>query len=308
MIALFTFLVSANALSQAQYDAIASDVRKYLEPPPTDYVNQADFFGGVVRLPFHDAGSYDQTDGSGKPSGCVNPDDPANGGLPEVINGIEPVYQMHKAVLSRADYWVIVAHVAIQDAGGPVIPMMWGRVDCNGSYPPTGRLPDAEKNYTEVYNVFVKRMGLTSQDITALLGAHTLGRTMPENSGYSFYWTNTANKFTNQFYKDLLYGSWRRYTNNFAFHGETHQWNTDPLPDGTDANMMLNTDVSLVYANIGSGGDGPCNVTSNANCANNLDTLPIVQKYATNQTLWFQDFVTAWQKLTSLGWRLNPLL
>jgi len=164
-----------------------------------------------------------------------------------------------------------------------------------------------KKNWTEVYNVFVKRMGLAVQDITALLGAHTLGRTMPENSGYEFYWTNTANKFTNQFYKDLLYGQWARYANYFAFHGETHEWNTDPLPVGADPQMMLNTDMSLVYLNIGSGGDGVCgNTTANA-CTNNPDTFPIVQKYATNQTLWFQDFTTGWQKLTSLGWSLKPL-
>jgi len=298
---------SVHALTQAQYDAIAADVRKFLEPPATDYVNQADFFGGVVRLPFHDAGSYDQSDGSGKPSGCVNPADPANGGLPEVIAGIESVYQMHQTELSRADYWVLVAHVAIQDAGGPLIPFQWGRVDCNGNYPPMGRLPDAEKNWTEVYNVFVKRMGLEVQDIVALLGAHTLGRTMPENSGYEFYWTNTANKFTNQFYKDLLYGQWARYSNYFAFHGTTHEWNTDPLPEGADPQMMLNTDMSLVYLNIGSGGDGVCGNTTNNACTNNPDSLPIVQKYATNQSMWFTDFTTGWVKLTSLGWKLTPL-
>jgi len=301
------FFISVHSLTKAQYDAIVADVRKFLEPPASDYVNQADFFGGTVRLPFHDAGSYDIADGSGKPSGCVNPADPGNGGLPEVINGIEPVYQMHKDELSRADYWVIVAHVSIQDAGGPVIPMSWGRIDCNGNYPPMGRLPNAEKNWTEVYNVFVKRMGLTIQDITALLGAHTLGRPMPENSGYAFYWTNVANRFSNQFYKDLLYGSWKRYTNNYAFHGQTHQWNTEPLPDGMDPNMMLNTDMSLVYYNIGSEGDGVCNTTSNNGCTFNPDTLPLVQKYASNQTLWFSDFTTAWNKLTSVGWKLNPL-
>jgi len=305
---LLAFVACVYSLTQDQYNAIVSDVRKYLEPPATDYVNQADFFGGVVRLPFHDAGSYDQADGTGKPSACVNPADPGNGGLTEVINGIEPVYQMHKTELSRADYWVVVAHVAIQDAGGPAIPMSWGRIDCEGNYPPMGRLPDAEKNWTEVYNVFVKRMGLTIQDITALLGAHTLGRAMPENSGYAFYWTPTANKFTNQFYKDLLYGSWSRYTNSYAFHGDTHEWNTDPLPTGADPQMMLNTDMSLVYLNIGSGGDGTCANTSNTACTTNPDTQPIVQKYAANQTLWFQDFTNAWIKMTSLGWKLEPLV
>jgi len=197
---LLLFVAYVQALTQAQYDSIAADVRKNLEPPSTDPVNQADFFGGVVRLPFHDAGSYDQSDGSGKPSGCVNPADPANNGLPEVMNGIEPIYQLHATDLSRADYWVIVAHVAIQDAGGPQLPMYWGRLDCHGYYPPMGRLPDAEKNWTEVYSVFVKRMGLSTQDIVALLGAHTLGRPMPENSGYEFFLDSN----TQSFHKSIL--------------------------------------------------------------------------------------------------------
>jgi len=308
LLSIFAVLVEPAVpdFTQAQYDAIAADVRKYLEPPADDYTNQADFFGGVVRLPFHDAGSYDQTDGSGKPSGCVNPADPGNGGLPEVIAGIEPVYQLHATELSRADYWVLVAHVAIQDAGGPLIPFQYGRIDCR-DYPPMGRLPSAEKNYSEVNSVFVKRMGLTVQDITALMGAHTLGRTMPENSGYQFFWTETANRFSNQFYKDLLYSQWARYSNYFAFHGTTHEWNTDPLPVGADPQMMLNTDMSLVYLNIGEGGDGVCSNTSNSACQTNPDTLPFVQKYALNQTLWFQDFTTAWIKMTSLGWKLTPL-
>jgi len=301
------FLVTANALTQQQYNDISADVVANLVPPTNYPVERADFFGGVVRLPFHDAGSYSQFDDLGKPSGCINPRDPANNGLMEVINGIEPIYTKYESIVSRADYWVIVAHTAIKEAGGPVIPFYWGRGDCEDKYPPTGRLPNAELNYTEVFNVFVARMGLTVTDIVALLGAHTLGRPQPENSGYQFFWTATNNRFTNQFFRDLLQKPWTRVQNYFAFHGYTHQWN-DPSPTPF---MMLNTDMSLRYANIGSGGDGPCGDTTNSACQENSDTVTLVRNYATNQTLWFNDFTIAWNKLTSLGYRapndLKPL-
>jgi len=303
----FCFCAVASAVSQTQVNAIQADIRSMLTPPASDFNNRADYFGGTVRLPFHDAGSYDQNDGSGRPGACVNPFDPANGGLAEVINGIESVYQLHKSELSRADYWVLVATTSIEDAGGPKIPFYWGRIDCNGNYPPIGRLPDAEGNFTEVYNVFVKRMGLTVTDITALMGAHTLGRPQAENSGYEFFWNPSANLFTNQFYL-VLQGSWKRVEQNFAFHATTHQWNTNPPPTGSNPFMMLNTDLSLVYDSIGYGGDGPCNTVPSSSCTTNNQTFGLVMQYANDQDFWFTDFSVGFQKLTSLGYpKLNPV-
>jgi len=304
---LFCLWDLASALSQAQFSAIQADIRSMLTPPTSDFTNRADYFGGTVRLPFHDAGSYDVNDDSGRPGACVNPFDPANNGLAEVINGIEPVYLLHQSELSRADYWVLVAVTSIQDAGGPKIPFMWGRIDCNGNYPPMGKLPDAEGNFSEVYNVFVKRMGLTVTDITALLGAHTLGRPQAENSGYEFYWNPAANLFTNQFYLVLL-GGWKRVEQTFAFHGTTHQWNTNPPPTGSNPFMMLNTDISLVYDNIGYGGNGPCSLAPSSSCTYNNQTYGLVQQYGNDQDFWFTDFSIAFQKLTSLGYsKLSPL-
>lgn len=293
-------LQSCFSLTPDQYQAIISDVLTYLVPARDDYVNFVDFVGGVLRLPFHDAASYDQKDRSGRPSGCVNFNDPGNNGLAAIINGIEPVYQMHKDVISRADYWVLVANVAIKESRGPVVAYQWGRIDCNGDYPPLGRLPDNEGNFTELMNVFVNRMGLTVRDVVALLGAHSLGRAMPENSGYEFYWSRSASLFRNEYYQDLLNSHWKRTSNNFAFHSTTHQW-LDPQQNGTSI-MRLNADMSIVY-NVGKGGDGNCADTDNtASCTFNQDTIDIVKDFAAHLQRWFIDFATAWVKLTSLGY------
>jgi len=150
-------------------------------------------------------------------------------------------------------------------------------------------------------------MGLTVTDITALMGAHTLGRPQPENSGYEFFWNPAANLFTNQFYIVLM-GGWKRVAQSFAFHAATHQWNTNPPPTGSNPNMMLNTDISLVYDNIGYGGDGPCSTAPSSTCTYNNQTYGLVQQYANDQTFWFNDFSVGFQKLTSLGYsKLNSL-
>lgn len=91
-------------------------------------------------------------------------------------------------------------------AGGPVIPMRYGRVDARGpdDCPPEGNLPgketlsnrrqcfvaggapypaNAEGPAKHLRDVFY-RMGLTDQEIVALSGAHTIGRAYPSRSGF----------------------------------------------------------------------------------------------------------------------------
>jgi len=288
-------------LTIAQYAAIQTDIRT-LEPPATDVVGQADFFGGLVRLAFHDAGTYTLATNTFGPDGCLNMSDPANGGLQPVIDNIEPVYQNWKSKLSRADFWVIAAYTAVLDAGGPNITFMYGRKDCT-SYPNAGLLPNPEKDWSEVFNVFVTRMGLTVTDIVALLGAHTLGRAQPQNSGYEFFWTRSPNRFTNAFYHDLTSLAYERVLLNTS----QHQWDTYPPPPSGDPLMMLNTDMSLVYGNVGQFGMGVCNDTVQAPCTENNVTFNLVMSYATDQQHWFDDFTVGFTKLTSLGCNVKPL-
>ena len=77
---------------------------------------------------------------------------------------------------------------AIALAGGPVIDMLYGRVDAEKS-PKEGNLPDAHAPWqgeqsasAHLRNIFY-RMGFSDQEIVALSGAHTLGRAFKERSG-----------------------------------------------------------------------------------------------------------------------------
>jgi catalase (peroxidase I) len=284
----------------AQYQMIQQAVRA-IEPPPTDFQGQQDFFGGLVRLPFHDAGTYTKSSNLYGPQGCLNFSDPGNGGLPPIIDMLEPIYIQYKEFVSRADFWVIAAHTAIKDAGGPTIPFQSGRKDCGPDfYKPTGLLPNPEMGWSNIMDVFVTRMGLSQQDIVALIGAHTLGRCQLQNSGYQFPWDATSQTFDNRFYVDLLNAPWIRMVNNET---GTHQWDINPYPGGNF--MMLNTDMSLRFANAG---DDTCQAFNQSTCQSNTATIGLIQTYAQNQTRWFQDFTVGWNKLTSLGYsNLKPL-
>jgi hypothetical protein len=52
---------------------------------------------GLVRLSFHDAATWDQTSQTGGPDGCMLMDDPANGGILQIADIVEDIYQEYQA-------------------------------------------------------------------------------------------------------------------------------------------------------------------------------------------------------------------
>eukprot|EP00887_Chlorella_sp_A99_P006075 scaffold22.g6075.t1 len=130
--------------------------------------------------------------------------------------------------LSWADLIQLASVVAIREAGGPFIPLFFGRLDAptpEEGAAPDGRLPTAGAPFPDgapsaaqhVRNVF-GRMGLSDRDIVALSGAHTLGRARPERSGWGRdstphtvrgpgtpggqSWTPEWLKFDNSYFRD----------------------------------------------------------------------------------------------------------
>jgi len=71
---------------------------------------------GLVRLSFHDAGSFSLEDNRGGANGCIHLDDPDNGGIAEIIPIVEEVYLAYQDIISRADFWALAANVALRDA------------------------------------------------------------------------------------------------------------------------------------------------------------------------------------------------
>ncbi|XVF59804.1 hypothetical protein PTKIN_Ptkin07bG0305300 [Pterospermum kingtungense] len=158
----------------------------------------------MLRLAWHDAGTYDAKTKTGGPNGSIRHDrelsHSANNGLKKAVELCEQVKARHPEI-SYADLYQLAGVVAVEVTGGPTIDFVPGRKDSTES-PEEGRLPDAKQGAKHLRDIFY-RMGLSDKDIVALSGGHTLGRAHPERSGFEGAWTRDPLKFDNSYFKEL---------------------------------------------------------------------------------------------------------
>ncbi|CAN4078709.1 unnamed protein product [Withania somnifera] len=173
----------------------------------------------MLRLAWHDAGTYDATTRAGGPDGSIRNEveykHAANNGLKIAIDLCEEIKARHPKITYADLYQVrilalkilfpfkkLAGVVAVEVTGGPTIDFFPGRKDSSSS-PEEGRLPDAKQGSPHLRDVFY-RMGLSDKDIVALSGGHTLGRAHPERSGFAGPWTKEPLKFDNSYFVELL--------------------------------------------------------------------------------------------------------
>ncbi|XP_023550083.1 probable L-ascorbate peroxidase 6, chloroplastic/mitochondrial [Cucurbita pepo subsp. pepo] len=240
----------------------------------------------LVRLGWHDAGTYNKDiedwPQRGGANGSLRFDvelgHGANAGLVNALKLIEPIKKKYSNV-TYADLFQLASATAIEEAGGPKIPMKYGRVDVVGpeQCPEEGRLPDAgpPSPAAHLRDVFY-RMGLNDKEIVALSGAHTLGRSRPERSG----WGKPETKYT----KDgpgapggqSWTAQWLKFDNSY-FKDIKERTDQELLVLPTDA--VLFEDPSFkVYA----------------------------EKYVEDQEAFFKDYAEAHAKLSNLGAKFDP--
>ncbi|XP_066347388.1 probable L-ascorbate peroxidase 3, peroxisomal isoform X2 [Miscanthus floridulus] len=161
----------------------------------------------MLRLAWHDAGTYDAKTNTGGPNGSIRFQQEyshsSNAGLKIAIDLLEPIKQKHPKI-TYADLYQLAGVVAVEVTGGPTIDFVPGRKD-SSACPEEGRLPDATKGASHLREVFY-RMGLSDKDIVALSGGHTLGRAHPERTGFDGPWTKEPLKFDNSYFVELLKG------------------------------------------------------------------------------------------------------
>lgn len=161
----------------------------------------------MLRLAWHDAGTYDAKTKTGGPNGSIRSEEEyshgSNNGLKKAIDWCEEVKAKHPKI-TYADLYQLAGVVAVEVTGGPTIDFVPGRKDSKIS-PKEGRLPDAKQGAPHLRDIFY-RMGLTDKDIVALSGGHTLGRAHPERSGFDGPWTREPLKFDNSYFVELLKG------------------------------------------------------------------------------------------------------
>ncbi|GKV41433.1 hypothetical protein SLEP1_g48970 [Rubroshorea leprosula] len=161
----------------------------------------------MLRLAWHDAGTYDAKTKTGGPNGSIRNEDElnhsSNNGLKIAVVMCEEVKARHKKI-TYADLYQLAGVVAVEVTGGPIIDFVPGRKDSLKS-PAEGRLPDAKLGVKHLKDIFY-RMGLSDKDIVALSGGHTLGRAHLDRSGFEGPWTKEPLKFDNSYFVELLKG------------------------------------------------------------------------------------------------------
>lgn len=240
----------------------------------------------LVRLGWHDAGTYNKNIEEWPQRGGANGSlrfevelkHAANAGLVNALKLIQPIKDKYSGV-TYADLFQLASATAVEEAGGPKIPMKYGRVDASGpdQCPEEGRLPDAgpPSPADHLREVFY-RMGLNDKEIVALSGAHTLGRSRPDRSG----WGKPETKYT----KDgpgapggqSWTVQWLKFDNSY-FKEIKEKRDEDLLALPTDA-VLFDDPSFKVYA----------------------------EKYAEDQDAFFKDYAEAHAKLSTLGAKFDP--
>ena len=68
-----------------------------------------------------------------------------------------------------------------------------------------GNFPSATMNYDEIMDYFVNEFDLNPLEVTALMGAHTLGQAKIFNSGYNGPWVSGETTwFNNKYYSNMM--------------------------------------------------------------------------------------------------------
>ncbi|KAH9760649.1 putative L-ascorbate peroxidase 6 [Citrus sinensis] len=155
----------------------------------------------VLRLAFHDAGTFEMDDNSGGMNGSIvyELERPENAGLNKPLKILEKAKGDVNAIrpVSWADMIALGGAVAVSVCGGPNIPVPMGRLD-SMEPDPEGKLPQETLDASGLKQCF-QRKGFSAQELVALSGAHTLG-----TKGFG-----NPIVFDNSYYKILLEKPWQ---------------------------------------------------------------------------------------------------
>lgn len=162
----------------------------------------------LLRLAWHDAGTYDAKTKTGGPNGSIRFGTMlahgANAGLPWARDQVSTIKAEFPEV-NWADLIQVAGYTACDYCKGPSMTFRFGRKEAGDDYTPTpsDRLPDATQGVQHLRDIFY-RMGFDDKEIVALSGAHTLGRAHKDRSGFEGNWTENPYHFDNSYYTELL--------------------------------------------------------------------------------------------------------
>jgi hypothetical protein len=155
----------------------------------------------VLRLAFHDCVPNGVAGGC---DGCVNLSNPANNGLLPALQALAPIVaelENDDFGISRADIWAYAALVAADVSQNNLVftdEFSIGRQNCEtvGTCSSTdplvcatsgpdqfGDFPSNDLTTHQLLDFMDEHFGFNADETVAIMGAHTIGRALPQNSG-----------------------------------------------------------------------------------------------------------------------------
>ncbi|KAL2339766.1 hypothetical protein Fmac_007706 [Flemingia macrophylla] len=274
----------------------------------------------LIRLGWHDAGTYNKNIEEWPQRGGANGSlrfeielkHAANAGLLNALKLLQPIKDKYSGV-TYADLFQLAGATAVEEAGGPKIPMKYGRVDVSGpeQCPEEGRLPDAgpPSPADHLRQVFY-RMGLNDKEIVALSGAHTLGRSRPERSG----WGKPETKYTCGLVDNevMNYVSIIELLELNEATGNSHVFFTlqkdgPGAPGGQSWTVQWLKFDNSYFKDIKEKRDEDLLVLpTDAALFEDPSFKVYAEKYAEDQEAFFKDYAEAHAKLSNLGAKFDP--
>jgi len=220
------------------------------------------------------------------------------------------IYTPFKNMISRADFWVLGANLAIEMAstkaltgdrvnlppsiGGPLLlPFRIGRIDRDNCTGFDGDLvPPIHTGWSQMTSLFSGKMGMTTNQIVALMGAHTLGQITRNNSGFQGSWTRFSSSFSNLYFDGLINSAWSNLNTSYIW---TDQGSSNV------ANVMITPDIEMIYSPAVECPQFLLGLFESRGCKQNVGPMQAVIDFASNLTAFYGNFSQSWQLLTEYG-------
>ncbi|KAH9297808.1 hypothetical protein KI387_029490, partial [Taxus chinensis] len=272
---------------------LESIVTSVMESVLDEDITQA---AGLLRLHFHD--SFVQgCDGSVLLN--ITESDSERQALPNltlrdrafaIIDEIKAAVEANcSGIVSCADILTLAARDSVAKAGGPEYPVPLGRRDSTSMANQTivlANLPGPTSNVAGLMDIFESK-GFNLTDLVALSGGHTIGIGHCDSFDERLYNTSTGERDQDEFLEQSFADS--LYTVCPAVDNTVNTTNLDVLsPDDFDSNYYINVQNNQTV------------FTSDQTLYVNSTTRDIVDSFASNQTLFFRDFVLGMLKMGQL--------
>jgi len=288
-----------------------------------------DFVGGVVRSLFHDAGASraargclfvrDLDTGSCNGQACEFTAD-HNKGLSTVVQEIHAFYNSLNIwwQINLPDFFYLFVSevVNLVSDGRGVVPVRFGRQPCRClltrpfsacTSPPSfpDSMPDPEMSLFDLRRIMQTEMGFTEHEWFCLLGCHSLGRAMRNNTGYARNWSPTPATLDNTYYLTMNNDPWIREAGEASSSVDVPASGKNQFQIGTaglgrhQGQMMLKADMVPYWDIEGSNCDVTHGATSNF-CQPRSPQFDFLQQLL-NINFFFSCLNPALQKLSELG-------